>query len=462
MDLEKISALFEKRLEKIEKDFKEQLNSLKDKVDRLDGDNVMLREEAVKQNDIIIRLDGELTLLRQDNTLLNSTVSRLEIDNAEARGDLRILHPLPYARLHLQHCIERQEACNAELNAFHHRYLTDTIISNPVLTLRERELRAALKSAWDARFAAAHLCEPPPTLVNTLWILAKNGYEEEIKKCLNLNKATRTCKQLQALMREVKGNYGLTQLNYFALNGMTESVNRMLLIKGIEIESKDVDGMTPLINSAYYGHVEICKLLLDHGAKIESKSNIGATPLHFACEEGHLSVISLLITRGADVEARSNDGCTPLISAALNGHVEICKLLLDHGAKIEKKCNIGAAPLHFACQNGHLSVISLLIDRGADVEASSNRGFRPLHVAAQQGHLGVVKALIARHVDMNALTNDGPTALGIARRDKHSLIVSYLQSLGAIDDGIVDEEEEEEENEEEVIDNIGENDEVDE
>jgi ankyrin repeat protein len=53
----------------------------------------------------------------------------------------------------------------------------------------------------------------------------------------------------------------------------------MLLIKGIEIESKDVDGRTPLMNAAYYGHVEICKLLLDHGAKIESKCNLGYTPL---------------------------------------------------------------------------------------------------------------------------------------------------------------------------------------
>jgi ankyrin repeat protein len=57
--------------------------------------------------------------------------------------------------------------------------------------------------------------------------------------------------------------------------------------------------------------------------------------------------------------------------------------------------------------------------------------------------LKIVKALIARHVDMNALTNDGQTALGIARRKKHPSIISYLQSLGAIDDGIVDEEEEE-------------------
>jgi ankyrin repeat protein len=449
MDLEKISALFEKRLEKIEKDFKEQVNSLRDKVDQLDEDNVMLREEAVKQNEVIARLDEdnvklreEVVLVREDNVkqneainLLNTTVSRLEIENAEARGDLRILHPLPYARLHLQHCVERQEACNAELNAFHHRYLTDTIISNPVLTLRERELRAALKSAWDARFAAAHLCEPPPTVVNTLWLLAKNGYEEEIKKCLNLNKATRTCKQLQAVMREVKDEkYKQTQLNYFAGMGMIESVNRMLLIKGIEIETKDKNGNTPLIIAAMYGHVEICKLLLDHGAKIESKDDNGFTPLLSACQNGHLSVISLLIARGADVEARTNDGITPLMNAAYYGHVEICKLLLDHGAKIESKGNLGHTPLHIACQQGHLSVFSLLIDRGADVEARTNLGFRPLHLAAQQGHLEVVKALIARHVDMNAFTNNGETALGIARRKKQLTIISYLQSLGALDD----------------------------
>jgi hypothetical protein len=42
---------------------------------------------------------------------------------------------------------------------------------------------------------------------------------------------------------------------------------------------------------------------------------------------------------------------------------------------------------------------------------------------------------------MNAFTNNGQTALGIARRDKHPSIISYLQSLGAIDDGIVDDEE---------------------
>jgi hypothetical protein len=388
MDLEKISALFEKRLEKIEKDFKEQatqVNSLRE--DNVKQNEVIvkqsevitdLRDNNMKLNDVVVDLREDNIHLRQDNlhlrdinTRLQTTITPLLSDISELRGDLRILHPLPYARLHLQHCIERQEACNAELNAFHHRYLTDTIISNPVLTLREKELRAALKSAWDARFAAAHLCEPPPTLVNTLWIIAKNGFEEKIKKCLNLNKATRTCKQLQAVMREVKGKYGCTQLNYFAVKGMIESVKRMLLIKGIEIESKSKKGNTPLMNAALKGHVEICKLLLDHGAKIEAKSNLGFTPLHIAC------------------------------------------------------------------QKGRPPVVSLFIDRGADVEASTNHGWRPLHIAAKKGHLKIVKALIARHVDMNALTNNGRTALRKARRKKHKSIVSYLQSLGAIDNGMM-------------------------
>jgi hypothetical protein len=96
------------------------------------------RVESEKQRIEIESLRSNMAQLKDDNTQLKLDNARLLTDLSEVHDDLRILHPLPYARLHLQHCIERQEACNAELNVFHHRYLTDTIISNPVLTLRER------------------------------------------------------------------------------------------------------------------------------------------------------------------------------------------------------------------------------------------------------------------------------------------------------------------------------------
>ena len=86
---------------------------------------------------------------------------------------------------------------------------------------------------------------------------------------MNLNKATRSCEMLQKVMREVKsGCLEITQLNYFARNGMKSSVNRMLSMKGIEMETRDNYGNTPLINASACGHIEIVEILLNHGAKI--------------------------------------------------------------------------------------------------------------------------------------------------------------------------------------------------
>jgi len=96
-----------------------------------------------------------------------------------------------------------------------------------------------------------------------------------------------------------------------------------------------------------------------------------------------------------------------------------------------------ATPLYFACQEGHLPVVTFLINKGANLEASEIDGSRPLHISASQGHLEVVKAMIAKGAGMNALlTNTGQSALGLARRKNHTTIVTYLRSLGAVDDGI--------------------------
>jgi hypothetical protein len=127
----------------------------------------------------------------------------------EIHDDLRILHPLPYARLHLQKCITHQIACNEAVNAFIDRYTLKVINVNTSLSLQLQELKRELKKSWDARFAAAFLCEPRPTLANVLWIVAKSGFTKEVAPLMNLSKATRECKNLQREMREVRnGRWG--------------------------------------------------------------------------------------------------------------------------------------------------------------------------------------------------------------------------------------------------------------
>jgi hypothetical protein len=192
------------------------------------------------------------------------------------------------------------------VNTFISLHTLPVIHSTPSLNLQLHELKRELKKSWDARFSAAFLCEPPPTFDKVLWIIAKNGYTKEVMRCMNLNQATRSCKMLQKVMREVKGKFELTQLHYFARNGMTSSLKRMLLMRGIDVESRNVYGNTPLINAAFKGRVEIAEILISHGAKIEGMTWKGYVPLFAVCYSGHLPVVNLLISKGGSLVSSTN------------------------------------------------------------------------------------------------------------------------------------------------------------
>jgi len=91
---------------------------------------------------------------------------------------------------------------------------------------------------------------------------------------MNLSKATRECKNLQRVMREVRNwrEYGgRTQLHYYCRHGMTSSVKRMLEMKSIDVEVRnggEEDGDTCLITAIGFGHVDTCRLLIDKGAQL--------------------------------------------------------------------------------------------------------------------------------------------------------------------------------------------------
>ena len=205
----RLSALFESRLKEMEKQMRDEMEK-----QRVEGEKQMndkmekQRVESEKQRIEIESLRSNMARVESDNTHLTSTVTRLLTDLSEVHDDLRILHPLPYARLHFQKCINHQLACNDAVNAFIDQHTLKVINVTPSLSSQLQELKRELKKAWDARFAASHLCDPPPTLANVLHIMAERGFTNEVMRCMNLNQATRSCKMLQKVMREVKGKYG--------------------------------------------------------------------------------------------------------------------------------------------------------------------------------------------------------------------------------------------------------------
>jgi ankyrin repeat protein len=76
-----------------------------------------------------------------------------------------------------------------------------------------------------------------------------------------------------------------------------ETVMKVLLEKGADIESKDNEGRTALMRAAIYDQKTIVKLLLEKGADVNSKDNAGHTALWFAYKDRHQSIVDLLLQK---------------------------------------------------------------------------------------------------------------------------------------------------------------------
>lgn len=148
--------------------------------------------------------------------------------------------------------------------------------------------------------------------------------------------------------------------------------------------------------------IETIKALLSNGIDVNSTDEEGKTPLHVAVERGDRGVVELLLARGADVNAKDKregpgylTGSTALHIAVSQGAEQLTRLLLAHKADVDAKDNNGAVPLHYAAFEGHESVARLLVDCGADVNARASNGDTPSRAAERVRQEAVAEAIAA-------------------------------------------------------------------
>ena len=210
--------------------------------------------------------------------------------------------------------------------------------------------------------------------------------------------------------------------------GDLDFVNHFLDVHGVDVNAKDDENYTPLIEAAYWGRVVVVSTLIAAGADVNAKTNYGYTPLSEAVRKGHIAVVSTLIAAGANVNATTSYNETPLHEAAQHGPASIVSVLLAAGAEVSIKRGDGETPLHLAAGNGHADIASMLLSAGADVNAEDNYGNTPLH---EPDTASVASVLIAAGADVNAKNQYGDTPL----RDTTSwaagpLIISVLIAAG--------------------------------
>lgn len=93
------------------------------------------------------------------------------------------------------------------------------------------------------------------------------------------------------------------------------------------------EGQTLLHLSCLKGYTKLVSSLLRKGARVDSRDVNGFTPLHFASLAGDRSSIELLINCRANISARANNDCTPEDVADAN----VLDLFKYHSSMMERK-----------------------------------------------------------------------------------------------------------------------------
>jgi ankyrin repeat protein len=116
---------------------------------------------------------------------------------------------------------------------------------------------------------------------------------------------------------------GQMLIHQAVMDGHGEMVE-MLTSLGCPVDSRDLDGWTPLHWAAFNGDSQMAALLLEKGADVLSADQAGQTPLHLACMEDKPETAAVLLANGAKTNLKNRKGETPL---KLAGKKKVARVL---------------------------------------------------------------------------------------------------------------------------------------
>jgi len=258
-----------------------------------------------------------------------------------------------------------------------------------------------------------------------------------------------------------------TPLDYGTICGLHAFVKVLLVEHPHDVDSRDLDNLTPLHMASLRGYEQAARVLLEGGADVAAQNDDDQTALHVASREGHLQVVRVLLEHGASTTFRDKVGSTPLHlalqsrdvedphvpSSGADGAEDEDENRLAHGTSqidflsylfsqegsvqvmhdpLEHRIHrtaAGGTLLHEVLPHRYTGPISFRLKPEADAMAGDSSEWS--HLAPRSGHVEVAQLLLEHGADPTAQDKNGKTPLHSASLNGHVEIVRFLVEHGA-------------------------------
>lgn len=214
---------------------------------------------------------------------------------------------------------------------------------------------------------------------------------------------------------------------------------RMILDLGANVNIRNLNGETPLIEESRVGHQEGIKMLLRRDdVDLQAKSRDGSTALHVAARNNQLQAVDLLLQdRRININGLDSSGNAAFWWSSYLEYDEVSKRFLDEqrldvnfrGSRFGTRSRTTA--LYLAVFRNNLPLVSRMLEAAhlpLDPNILGDHRWSPLGAAAYQGLYDMVKLLLGvKGIRINAVDKgeDDPLWLAIQTRSR-SVVELFL------------------------------------
>ena len=183
--------------------------------------------------------------------------------------------------------------------------------------------------------------------------------------------------------------------------------------------------------AAFDGKIDVVRSYLEKGVDVNTRDIEGSTALHYAVQHKNAYLIDLLKSYKANCNVTNEAGFGPIHNAVKHFSRKIMATLICFDEiNLDLQTIDGTTAAYLAAQNGNFFALMQLKTAGANLNLGRFNGCTPAMVAAFKGNLEILRIIASDHINLKEKTlfkNKSP--LDVAKDQVHVECIKFINEV---------------------------------